>query len=84
MNHDPDHPYLRSLVGCGHGVLFTDHCRDCEVTAAQDRYRAAVRAVQHCRNELRRLGEPLPGETITREIKTPKTWPFPDAEDAPL
>lgn len=25
--HDPHHPLVRSLKGCGHGVLFTDYCR---------------------------------------------------------
>lgn len=60
--HDPNHPYVRRLVGCGHGVLFTDYCRDCEIVSIKTRYKSAIRTVQSCRNELRRLGVKLPGE----------------------
>ncbi|MFX3574168.1 hypothetical protein [Ralstonia mannitolilytica] len=59
--HDPNHPYVRTLKGCGHGVLFTDYCVDCEVVSLYDQYKQAVRTVQSVRNNLRRLGYPLPG-----------------------
>lgn len=62
--HDPSHPYVMKHIGCGHGVLFTDHCVDCEIVIVQEKYRNAIRTVQSCRNELRRLGVPLPGITI--------------------
>ena len=60
--HDPNHPYVRKFIGCGHGVLFTDYCRDCEIVSVKERYKTAIRTVQSCRNELRRLGVKLPGE----------------------
>ena len=60
--HDPRHPYVLRFVGCGHGVLFKDYCRDCEIVGAQDAYRMAVKAVQWARHELRRLGVPVSGE----------------------
>lgn len=28
--HDPNHPYLRRLVGCGHGKLWSDPCVEYE------------------------------------------------------
>ena len=61
--HDPAHPYVRKFIGCGHGVLFTDYCKDCEIVGVQEQYRAAIRTVQRCRNELRRLGVSVAGET---------------------
>lgn len=61
--HDPHHPYVRKFIGCGHGVLFTDYCKDCEIVAVQEQYKNAIRTVQRCRNELRRLGVSLPGQT---------------------
>lgn len=60
--HDPNHPYLRRMVGCGHGVLFTDYCRDCEIVSVRAKYTSAIRTIQSCRNDLRRLGVSLPGE----------------------
>lgn len=54
--HDPHHPYVKRLIGCGHGVLFSDYCRDCEIVWVMDSYRSAVRKVQSCRENLRRLG----------------------------
>ena len=54
--HDPTHPYVRQLVGCGHGVLFRDYCVDCEIVETREKYRAAVRTVQRCRDR-------LPGQT---------------------
>lgn len=61
--HDGQHPYVRSMRGCGHGVLFTDYCRDCEIVSVQEQYHNAIRTVQRCRNELRRLGVKVPGQT---------------------
>lgn len=60
--HDPHHPYVLQMRGCGHGVLFRDYCRDCEIVSVQERYKTAIRTVQHCRNDLRRLGVSMPGE----------------------
>jgi len=61
--HDGQHPYVRTLKGCGHGVLFTDYCRDCEIVQLKDQYRRAVRTVQQVRDRLRVLGQPMPGQT---------------------
>ena len=61
--HNPDHPYVRRFVGCGHGVLFTDYCKDCEIVSLQSTYKSAIRQVQACRDGLRRLGVALPGQT---------------------
>lgn len=61
--HDPQHPYVIRCVGCGHDVLFTDYCKDCEIVSVQERYRTAIRTVQQCRNDLRRLGVAAPGFT---------------------
>lgn len=63
IEHDPNHPYVRKLIGCGHGVLFTDPCVDCEIVGLQDEYRRVVRTVQRVRDRLRVLGVPLPGHT---------------------
>ena len=35
-DHDPSHPYLRTLKGCGHGRLFSESCVDCEVVGLMD------------------------------------------------
>lgn len=61
--HDPNHSYVRRMIGCGHGVLFTDPCVDCEIAGLQDEYRRAVRTVMRVRDRLRVLGSPLPGNT---------------------
>lgn len=58
--HDPNHPYVRKMIGCGHGVLFTDYCKYCEIVSVIERYKTAIRTVQHCRNDLRRLGVAVP------------------------
>ncbi|USE78856.1 hypothetical protein NDR89_19660 [Cupriavidus gilardii] len=63
--HDPNHPYVRTMKGCGHGVPFTEYCVDCEVVSLHEQYKLAVRTVQSTRNNLRRLGYPLPGCTST-------------------
>lgn len=62
-DHDPHHPYVLRMVGCGHGRLFTDYCRECEIVELKEQYKNAVRTVQLVRNRLRQMGQPLPGET---------------------
>lgn len=62
-DHQPAHPYVRKMIGCGHGVLFDDYCKDCEIVALQEQYRNAVRTVQRVRDRLRVLGSPMPGQT---------------------
>lgn len=62
-DHDPHHRLVRTLKGCGHGVLFTDYCKDCEIVSLQESYRTAVRAIQSVRDRLRVLGQPMPGST---------------------
>ena len=66
--HDGQHPYVRKLIGCGHGVLFTDYCKDCEIVALQEQYRSAVRTVQRVRDRMRVIGQPMPGNTSTGHI----------------
>lgn len=61
--HNPQHPYVMKCIGCGHGKLFTEPCTDCEIVRWTARYRDAIREVARCRNELRRLGAPAPGQT---------------------
>ena len=56
--HDPNHPYVRKLVGCGHGRLFSEPCTDCEIVGLHERYRNAIRTVQIVRDRLRALGAP--------------------------
>jgi hypothetical protein len=55
--HDGQHPYVRSMRGCGHGVLFTDYCRDCEIVGLVEQYKRAARTVQVCQDRLRELSE---------------------------
>lgn len=61
--HDPQHPYVRTMKGCGHGVLFTDYCKECEIVGLMDEYKRAVRTVQRVRDRMRVLGQPMPGFT---------------------
>ena len=61
--HDPNHPYVRKLVGCGHGRLFSEPCVDCEVVGLMDEYKRAVKTVQRVRDRMRQLGRPMPGQT---------------------
>lgn len=60
--HDPKHPYVMRMIGCGHGVLFKNYCRHCEIVGVMEQYKNAVKTIAKCRNELRRLGAPLPGQ----------------------
>lgn len=59
--HNPDHPYLRRLVGCGHGRLWKEPCRECEIAGLMDEYKHAVRTVARVRDRMRVLGVPMPG-----------------------
>ena len=61
--HDPNNPLLRTLKGCGHGVLFSEPCIDCEVVGLMDEYKRAVKTVQRVRDRMRQLGRPMPGQT---------------------
>ena len=62
MEFNPNHPYVASMKGCGHGVLYKDFCLDCEIVSVTQRYRDAVKTIQRCRDRLRVLGAPLPGQ----------------------
>ena len=55
--HDPNHPYVRRLVGCGHGVLFKDYCKDCEIVGLLSQLADAKRTVERTTKRLRSLGE---------------------------
>ena len=59
-DHDPEHPYLRTLKGCGHGRLFSEPCVDCEVVGLMDEYKRAVKTVQRVRDRMRQIGRPMP------------------------
>lgn len=61
--NDPNHPYVKTLKGCGHGRLFTEPCVDCEIVGILDEYKRAIRTVQRSRDRLRALGVKLPGNT---------------------
>jgi len=60
--HDPNHPYVRKLIGCGHGRLWEDACVDCEIAGLRRQYKDAVKTVMRVRNRLRQLGAPMPGD----------------------
>ena len=69
-DHDPNHPYARKLIGCGHGVLYSEPCADCEAVGLMNEYRRAVKTVQRVRDRMRQLGRPLPeiaAETTLRQ-----------------
>lgn len=76
--HDPNHPYVLRFVGCGHGVLFTDYCVECEIVELQDKYRSAIRTVMRVRDRMRQLGRPMLGETsgMHRAIGEPSRGPM--------
>ena len=61
--HGEQHPYVRKMIGCSHGVLFTDYCQECEIVGLIDEYKRAVRTVQRVRDRMRVLGQPMPGST---------------------
>lgn len=58
--HDPNHPYVRQLIGCGHGVLYSAPCVDCECVGLMDEYRRAVKTVHRVYERMRQLGHQLP------------------------
>lgn len=62
-DHDPNHPYVRRLIGCGHGVLFSEPCVECEIVGLLDEYKRAVKTVMRVRDRMRQLGRPIPGKT---------------------
>lgn len=62
-DHDPNHPYVRRLIGCGHGVLFSEPCVKCEIVDLLDEYKRAVKTVMRVRDRMRQLGRPMPGRT---------------------
>ena len=62
-DHDPNHPYVRRLIGCGHGVLFSEPCVECEIVGLLEEYKRAVKTVMRVRDRLRQLGRPMPGRT---------------------
>ena len=60
--HDPNHPYVRKFIGCGHGRLFSEPCIDCEVFRLMEKYRNAVWAIEDVRVRMKQLGRPMPDE----------------------
>lgn len=62
-DHDQNHPYVRRLIGCGHGVLFSEPCVECEIVGLLDEYKRAVKTVMRVRDRMRQLGRPMPGRT---------------------
>ena len=62
-DHDPNHPYVRRLIGCGHGVLFSEPCVECEIVGLLDEYKRAVKTVMRVHDRMRQLGRPIPGRT---------------------
>ena len=62
-DHDPNHPYVRRLIGCGHGVLFSEPCVECEIVGLLDEYKRALKTVMRVRDRMRQLGRPIPGRT---------------------
>lgn len=61
--HDPKHPYVAKMIGCGHGRLFTEPCVDCEIAGLMDEYKRAARTIARVRDRMRVLGAPMPGFT---------------------
>jgi hypothetical protein len=62
-DHNPHHPYVAKMIGCGHGRLFTEPCVDCEIVDLKEKYRNAARTIQWVRDRMRELGAPMPGMT---------------------
>lgn len=54
--HDPQHQYVRHFVGCGHGVLFKDYCKNCEIILLVANYKNAQKTIQRVRNRLKEMG----------------------------
>lgn len=73
--HDPNHPYVRKLIGCGHGRLFSQPCRECEIVKLQAEYKQAAKTIARVRDRLRVLGAPMPGMTSgTRRVEITHCW----------
>jgi hypothetical protein len=53
------HPYVLRFIGCGHGVLFSDPCVDCELVGLHDQYNRAVKTISKIQGRLKELGEPV-------------------------
>ena len=68
--HDPSHPYVTKMIGCGHGRLFSEECVDCEIVRLMDEYKCAARTIARVRDRMRVLGAPMPGMTSLPEKKT--------------
>ena len=66
--HDAKHPYVLKFIGCGHGVLFSDPCVDCELASLHDQYNRAVKTISKIQGRLKELGEPV-GGYVPRPIK---------------
>ena len=58
--HDPKHPYVAKLIGCGHGRLFSEPCPECEIVDLHRRYGSAVNTIKRVRDRLKELGAPIP------------------------
>lgn len=50
------HPYVRKLIGCHHGKLFSEPCTECEIVGLREEYARAVKTVMRVRDRLRVLG----------------------------
>lgn len=79
--HDPSHPYVRRLIGCGHGRLFTEPCIDCEIVDLRLQYRNAMRAIDIVRCRLQDLGAPVPSG-LEEEQEAAATVAEPTERDA--
>lgn len=69
IEHNPDHPYLRRLVGCGHGRLWAEPCPECEIAGLIDEYKRAVRTVARVRDR-----PMLPTAWMPAACPCPRTW----------
>lgn len=64
--HDPRHPYVLKFIGCGHGVLFSQPCVDCELVGLQDEYNRAVKTIARIEARVAKLGEHIEARIETR------------------
>ena len=55
--HDAMHPYVLRFIGCGHGVLFSQPCVDCELVSLHDQYNRAVKTIFKIQGRLKELGD---------------------------
>ena len=54
--HDPNHPYVRKLIGCGHGKLFSEPCNACEIVGLLEQLTHAEKTIQRVQQRLAQLG----------------------------